>query len=62
MKDVIAVNMQTNLVRLIAENKTERNAEAIEMMAVGRRGVEEEFFATVDHGQYKNGDQWQIEA
>ncbi len=30
--------------RLIAENKTERNADAIIEMAVMRRGVEEEFF------------------
>ena len=41
MKDVIAVNMETHKVRLIAENKTERNADAIEMMAVQRRGVDE---------------------
>ena len=58
MFDVIAVNMETHKIRLIGENKTERNAEAIEMMAVGRRGVDEEFFVTVPHGEYKEGDEW----
>ena len=56
--DVVAVNMDTNKVRLMAESKSERNAEAIVMMAVGRRGVEEEFFAEVPHGKYKAGDTW----
>lgn len=54
--DVIAVNFDSRKVRLIAENKTERNAEAIVMMAVGRRGVDEEYFDTVEHGKYKDGD------
>ena len=56
--DVVAVHMNTNTVRLIAENKSERNAEAIVMMAVGRRGVDEEFFSGVPHGRYKEGDKW----
>lgn len=56
--DVVAVNMDTEKVRLIAEKKNERNAEAIVMMAVGRRGVEEEFFSEVPHGKYKEGDVW----
>lgn len=58
MFDVVAVNVTTRKVRLIAENKTERNAEAIVMMAVGRRGVEEEFFTECAHGEYKEGDKW----
>lgn len=57
--DVVAVGLETNKVRLIAENKSERNAEAIVMMAVGRRGVEEEFFSEVPHGKYKEGDTWE---
>lgn len=57
--DVVAVNIESRKVRLMAENKTERNADAIERMAVMRRGVEEEFFATVEHGKYKEGDIWQ---
>lgn len=56
--DVLAVSLITNKVRLIAENKTERNAEAIEMMAVGRRGVESEFFVAVPSGKYINGNDW----
>ncbi len=56
--DVLAVNMGNHKVRLIGEGKTARNADAIEMMAIGRLGVEEEFFVTVQAGKYKNGDEW----
>lgn len=48
--DVVAVNLNTKAERLIAEAKTEKNAEAIVMMAVMRRGVEEEFFKIVPRG------------
>ena len=56
--DVVAVSLTTEKVRLIAEDKTERNAEAIVNMAVMRRGVEEEFFTEVRAGTYKEGDKW----
>lgn len=56
--DVIAVGLTSGKVRLIAEGKTKRNAEAIVSMAVMRRGVEEEFFAEVEAGIYKEGDIW----
>ena len=56
--DVIAVNLESNRVRLIAENKSEANAEAIENMAVARRGVDEEFFVTVHAGEYKENSEW----
>lgn len=56
--DVVAVNMDTKRVRLMAEGKTERNAEAIVEMAVIRRGCEEEFFTTVPAGSHKEGDPW----
>ncbi len=56
--DVIAVNMQSHKVRLLMEDKTERNADAIAEMAVIRIGCDEEFFAKVPAGQYKNGDEW----
>lgn len=56
--DVIAVNMGTHKIRLIGENKSERNADAIEMMAVARIGCDEEFFVTVEAGAYKEGDEW----
>jgi hypothetical protein len=44
--NVVAVNIKTGARRIIAERKTERNAEAIVDMAVMRRGVDEEFFTT----------------
>lgn len=54
--DVIAVNIETKSVRLMAESKTERNAEAIVDMAVARRGVEDEFYTTAPAGVYHDGD------
>lgn len=59
--DVLAVDMKTQKVRLIAENKTERDAEAIVTMAVMRRGVETEFFVEVAAGSHKDGDTYKAE-
>lgn len=56
--DVIAVNIKTHQVRMIAHDKDARNAEAIIKMAVMRRGIEEEFYTTAAHGAIKDGDQW----
>jgi len=56
--DVVAVNIQTNNVRFMAQGKTERNAEAIVNMAVHRRGVEEEFYTEVPAGKFKEGDDY----
>ena len=58
MYDVIAVNMKTHKVRLLGKNKTERNADAIEMMGVARLGCYEEFFTRAPAGKYKDGDEW----
>lgn len=58
MYDVVAVNMKTHKVRLLGENKTERNAEAIEMLAVARLGCDEEFFTRAPAGKYREGDEW----
>ena len=56
--DVVAVEMKSLRVRLIAEGKSERAAEGIVNMAVMRRGVEVEFFAEVPAGSYSDGDLW----
>ena len=45
--NVVAVNIKTGEERILAEGKTERNAEAIVSMAVMRHGVDEEFYKTV---------------
>ena len=42
--NVFAQNLKTSAKRIIAENKTQKAAEAIVDMAAMRRGVEEEFF------------------
>lgn len=57
MYDVVAVNMETGIVRLIDKEKTLPNAEAIINMCVARR-VDTEFYAEVPTGKYKDGDEW----
>jgi len=47
--DVVAVTIATGATRVIAEKKTEKNADAIVNMAVARRGVDVEFFKVVPH-------------
>ncbi len=58
--DVIAVGLPPNqpVVRLMATGKTLENAEAFVKMAVYRRGVDDEFFAEVLAGTYKEEDVW----
>jgi len=56
--DVLAVNMETHKVVLMGQSKTQRNAEAIENMAVLRRGLDTDFFVTVPAGKYSDGDEW----
>ena len=57
--DVVAVNLGTLKVRLLAEAKKETTAEKIVEMAVSRRGVEIEFFSEVPAGTYKDGEKWE---
>lgn len=55
--DVIEVTIANpHHVRIIAANKTEKNAEAIVEMAVRRRGCETHFFKTCSTGKYRNGE------
>lgn len=56
--DVVAVNLKTSKIRMMAQDKTKPNAEAVVKMAVFRRGVDEEFFAECKAGEYKDGDLW----
>lgn len=56
--DVVAVNLTTKRVRLLATEKTLENAGAIVTMAILRRGVEDEFFVGAPVGKYKDGDEW----
>lgn len=59
--DLVAVSLQTQLVRVLDTNLSAASAEGKMMFAVARRGVEEEFFATCPAGAYKDGDQWRGE-
>ena len=45
--NVVAVNIETGEERTLAENRTERSAEAIVAMAIMRRGLDEEFYKAV---------------
>ena len=56
--DVLEVNMETHEVRVLGVNKTINNAEAIEAMAVIRRGLDINFYVTVPTGKYNDGDEW----
>ena len=56
--DVVAVDQTTYEVRLLAQRKTLRNAEAVVTMAVGRLGVETDFYTKVPTGKYKDGDRF----
>lgn len=56
--DAVAVNIETRVVRLFGQNKTLANAEAISRMAIMRRGCDEDFYAEVPAGTYKEGDKW----
>jgi hypothetical protein len=54
--DVLAVDMKTRAVRVMAENRTRESAESFVTMAVARRGVEHEFFVEVPAGSYDEGE------
>ena len=58
--DVVQVNLESGEIRLMGEGKTQRNAEAIEKMAIMRRGVEDQFFTLVPACDYKDGDNWRV--
>lgn len=48
--DVVAITIRSpHTKRLIAERKTAREADAIERMAIMRRGVDVEFYKVVPH-------------
>ena len=57
--DVVEVSLDTRTVRLMTDTpKTARNADAIERIALMRRGNDSNFFATVPAGTYADGDAW----
>lgn len=57
-RDVLAVNLTSQRVHILATDKTMENAEAFVMIAVARRGLDTDFFVAVPHGEYKDGDTW----
>lgn len=56
--DVIAVNYVNKSVRMMGQDKTEENAEAVQNMAIMRRGLDTCFYKVVPAGKYKDGDQY----
>lgn len=55
--DVVEVDIASRTVRMMTDApKDERNAEAIERMAIMRRSTNGNFFATVPAGKYADGD------
>jgi len=61
MRDVLAVDIKTGIVRFLDTNKDQRNAEAVIKFAVYRLGVDEEFYVDVKAGSYKEGEKWEGE-
>lgn len=51
--DVFAVNIKSKAERKIAENQSERDAEAIVSIAVLRLGVDDEYFIARKQGEDK---------
>ena len=58
MYDAVAVNILALTVRVMAENKTAVNAEAVVSMALARLGCEDEFFTVVPAGFYVDGSRY----
>ncbi len=58
MYDVLAIGLRTREVRVLERNLSLLNAEAVVALAIMRRGVEEEFYATATSGLYEDGDIW----
>lgn len=56
--DVIAVDIHTRAVTVIAENTNEKDAESIAATAINRRHTDGEFLIAVPTGAYRNGDTW----
>ncbi len=54
--DAIAINNETNRIRIFGSNLTLPNAEAISAMAIMRRGCDEERYSEVPAGKFKEGD------
>ena len=60
--DVLEVDIETRIVRLMTDcPKNSKNAEAIEMMALMRRGTDSNFFVTVKAGRFSDGDKYDTE-
>lgn len=60
--DVVAVEIETGVVRVLAKDKIVANAESIVRVTIYRRGVETEFYAAAPAGRYHDGDHWEGEA
>jgi len=54
--DVVAVGLDSNKILWVEKDKTLPSAEAIQVMAVARQGVEDRFFAISKAGFYQRGD------
>lgn len=57
--DVAAVEISTGAVIWVDGPFDAENADAVIRMAIIRQGVEDRFFSTCQHDQYKQGDKWE---
>ena len=56
--DVVEVNMETSVVKMMGFNKDEKNAEAILKFALMRRGGDDVFYSVEPAGIYRDGDKF----
>lgn len=56
--DVLAVNLKTNLVRLVARDETVDDAETNVGWVIRRGDIAKEFFVAVATGTYAEGEVW----
>lgn len=57
--DVAAVETSTGAVLWVDGPYDAQNANAVIAMAIMRQGVEDRFFSSCQHKQYKAGDKWE---
>jgi hypothetical protein len=57
--DVFEVDIDSGVMRVMGKDKDARNAEAIERMAIMRRGNDDNFFVTCPAGKFSEGDKYQ---
>jgi|TARA_R110000782_G_scaffold30776_5_gene76406 hypothetical protein len=57
--DVLEVDIETRMIKIMAQAKLAHTAAAIERMAIVRRGTDKNFFTTVAAGEWTDGETYE---